>query len=60
PRSMMVGEKKSASSKEQAVPEYVLAPDGDNERNYLVRGTNNSGGTVDIVNALFFYDSEAA
>lgn len=57
---MMVGEKKSASSKEQSVPEYVLAPNGASARNYLVRATNNSGGTVDITNAIFFYDSEAA
>lgn len=57
--TMMVGEKKSASSKEQSVPEWILAPDGASERNYIFRLTNNSGGTVDIVNALFFYDSEA-
>ena len=58
--SLIVGEKKSASSKEQAVPEWILAPDGANARDYLMRATNNSGGVVDIVNALFFYDSEAA
>ncbi len=56
----IVGEKKSASSKEQAVPEWILAPDGNDARDYLMRATNNSGGTVDIVNAIFFYDSEAA
>ncbi len=56
----IVGEKKSAGSKEQAVPEWVLAPDGDNLRYYLMRATNNSGTTVDINNAIFFYDSEAA
>lgn len=58
--TFMVGEKKSASSKEQSVPEYVLAPNGVNKRDYLLRATNNSGGTVDLVNAIFFYDSEAA
>ena len=58
--TFMVGEKKSASSKEQSVPEYVLAPNGANARDYLLRATNNSGGTVDLVNAIFFYDSEAA
>lgn len=58
--NLIVGEKKSASSKEQAVPEWILAPDGASERNYLFRMVNNSGGTVDIVNAIFFYDSEAA
>ena len=58
--NLIVGEKKSASSKEQAVPEWILAPDGDNARDYLFRLTNNSGGTVDVVNSIFFYDSEAA
>ena len=58
--NLIVGEKKSASSKEQAVPEWILAPDGSNERNYLFRMVNNSGGTVDIVNAIFFYDTHAA
>lgn len=55
----MFGEKKSAGSKETAVPEWVLAPDGESERNYLMRLTNNSGGTIDFNHALFFYDSEA-
>lgn len=58
--NLIVGEKKSASSKEQAVPEWILAPNGASARNYLFRMTNNSGGTVDIVNSVFFYDSEAA
>lgn len=58
--SFIVGEKKSASSKEQAVPEWIMAPNGLNARDYLLRATNNSGGTVDIVNAIFFYDSEAS
>ena len=58
--TMMAGEKKSASSKEQAVPEWILAPDGVNARDYIIRATNNSGGTVDIVNALFFYDTGAS
>ena len=58
--TFMVGEKKSASSKEQSVPEYILAPDGANARDYLIRATNNTGGTVDLVNALFFYDSGAS
>lgn len=58
--TMIVGEKKSANSKEQSVPEYILAPDGANERNYLLRATNNGAGTVDITNAIFFYDSEAS
>lgn len=58
--AMIVGEKRSASSKEQAVPEYILAPDGTSARNYLIRATVNGGATVDITNAIFFYDSEAA
>lgn len=59
-QGFMVGEKKSASSKEQAVPEWIFTPDGDNARDYLLRTTNNSGGTLDLNNAIFFYDSEAA
>ncbi len=58
--TMMAGEKKSASSKEQSVPEYVLAPNGSSERLYLMRAINNSGGIINIVNALFFYDSLAS
>ena len=56
---MIVGEKRSASSKEQSVPEWIMAPDGENARYYTMRATNNSGTTVDIVNALFFYDTHA-
>ena len=55
----MFGEKKSAGSEETAVPEWVLAPDGASARDYLMRLTNNSGGTIDFNHALFFYDSEA-
>ncbi len=57
--AFITGEKKSASSKDQAVPEWIWAPDGNDLRYYLMRATNNSGGTVDIENALFFYDSKA-
>lgn len=57
--AFIVGEKKSAGSREQLVPEWILSPDGANARDYLLRATNNSGGTVDLVNAIFFYDSEA-
>lgn len=57
--NMIVGEKRSASSKEQSVPEWILAPDGENARYYLMRAPNNSGTTVDIVNAIFFYDTHA-
>ena len=56
----ITGEKRSTSSKEQAVPEWILAPDGTNARDYLMRATNNSGANVDINNAIFFYDSEAS
>lgn len=55
---LIAGEKKSASSKEQAVPEWILAPDGENARDYLLRATVN-GGATDIVNAIFFYDTGA-
>jgi hypothetical protein len=57
---MIVGEKRTASSKEQSVPEYILAPNGTSARDYLLRATVNGGATVDITNAIFFYDSEAA
>lgn len=56
----MFGEKKSAGSEETAVPEWIMAPDGASVRDYLMRLTNNSGGTIDFNHALFFYDSEAA
>ena len=56
---MIVGEKRSASSKEQSVPEWVMAPNGNDLRYYTMRAPNNSGTTVDIVNALFFYDSHS-
>jgi len=55
----MFGEKKSAGSKETSVPEWILAPNGANARDYLMRLTNNSGGTVDFNHAIFFYDSGA-
>ena len=57
--TLIVGEKKSASSKEQAVPEWILAPDDGNARNYLLRLSNNSGGNVDVVNSIFFYDTHS-
>ena len=56
----ITGEKRATSSKEQAVPEWILAPIGEAKRDYLLRATNNSGANVDINNAIFFYDSEAA
>jgi hypothetical protein len=56
---MIVGEKRSASSKEQAVPEWILAPNGVSARDYLFRVTNNTADTVDVNGALFFFDSEA-
>lgn len=55
----MFGEKKSAGSKETSVPEWILAPDGVNARDYLMRLTNNSGGAIDFNHDLFFYDSGA-
>ena len=58
-QTAMLGEKKSASSEDQAVPEWIMAPNGASARDYLMRVTNNSGGTADIIHALFFYDSEA-
>ena len=55
----LLGTKKGASSDESHVPEWILTPDGASERNYLFRLTNNSGGTVDIVDSIFFFDNEA-
>lgn len=58
-RVALFGEKKSTSSQDMAVPEWIMAPNGASARDYLLRATNNSGGTVDIVHNLFWYDSEA-
>lgn len=55
----MLGEKRSASSEESHVPEWIFTPDGENARDYLFRLTNNSGGTVDILDSIFFFDSGA-
>ena len=55
----LIGEKKSASNLDQAVPEWILAPNGILERKYIVRITNNSGGTVDVINGIFFYDTHS-
>lgn len=55
----LIGEKKSASNLDQAVPEWILAPDGASARDYAFRVTNNSGGTIDLVAGLFFYDTGA-
>lgn len=57
---MIVGEKRSASSKEQMVPEYILAPNGVSARDYTLRATVNGGATVDITTGVFFYDTGAA
>ena len=56
---VIFGEKRSANSEEAHVPEWILAPDGNNSRDYLFRMTNNSGAAADILHHLFFYDSEA-
>jgi hypothetical protein len=55
----LIGEKKSASNLDQAVPEWILAPDGASARDYAFRVTNNSGGTIDLIAGLFFYDTGA-
>lgn len=56
----MIGEKKSASNLDQAVPEWILAPDGASARDYAFKVTNNSGGTLDLIAGIFFYDTGAA
>lgn len=59
-RGAMFGEKKSTGTQDMAVPEWVLAPNGTNARDYLLRVTNNSGGTIDLIHNIFFFDSGAA
>ena len=58
-RGAMLGEKKSTGNQDMAVPEWVQAPNGASARDYLLRITNNSGGTVDIIHNVFFYDNMA-
>jgi hypothetical protein len=55
----MLGTNKSTSSKDTNVPEWILAPDGNDARDYLMRVVNNGAGTADVVPALFFYDTLA-
>ena len=54
--SLLTGQKQSGGTKGQLVPEFILTAGV----NYLIRFTNNSNGTVDVVNAVFFYDSGAS
>jgi hypothetical protein len=56
----LLGENKSTGTQDMSVDEFVMAPDGASARDYLIRTTNNGGGTVDILHNLFFYDSEAS
>ncbi|MCK5602182.1 hypothetical protein KAR91_09945 [Candidatus Pacearchaeota archaeon] len=56
----ILGENKGTGSDEINVPEWVLAPNGASARNYTMRVTNNSGGVLNYIASLFFYDSEAA
>jgi len=58
-QTAIIGENKGTGSDEVHLPEYICAPNGESERNYIMRVTNNSGGNLDYVPALFFYDSEA-
>lgn len=58
--TLITAARRTGGSQDQIVPEWVLAPDGTSARNYLLRLTNNSGGTISVTNAIFFYDSEAA
>jgi hypothetical protein len=55
----MFGEKKSTGTQDINVPEWILAPNGASARDYLIRVTNNSGGTIDVIHNVFFFDSEA-
>jgi hypothetical protein len=54
--ALIAGTKHSAGSLDQLLPEWILTAGV----NYLLRLTNNSNGTIDVVNAIFFYDSEAS
>jgi hypothetical protein len=56
----MLGENKATGTQDMAVPEFVMAPDGASARDYLIRTTNNGGGTADILHNLFWYDTGAA
>ncbi len=58
--SAMIGDNKGTASEDINVPEWVMAPDGASERNYVFRVTNNSGGVLNYIPALFFYDTGAA
>ena len=59
-QTLITSARREGGSIEQVIPEWVCAPDGANARDYLLRLINNSGGTITVVNAIFFYDSEAA
>ena len=59
-QALITSARRTGGSQDQIVPEWVLAPDGSNLRNYLLRLTNNSGGIISVTNAIFFYDTGAA
>ena len=59
-QTLITSARRTGGSQDQIVPEWVIAPDGANLRNYLLRLTNNSGGIITAVNAIFFYDTGAA
>ena len=55
-QGVITAARRSGGSGDQLVPEFVLTAN----TNYLLRLTNNSGGTIAAVNSVFFYDSGAA
>jgi hypothetical protein len=55
PCGLLAGQKNSAGSVDQLVPEYILKAG----TNYLLRYTNNNNSSVDVVTAIFFFDSGA-
>ena len=59
-QTLITSARRTGGSQDQIVPEWILAPNGESARNYLLRLTNNSGGTITAVNAIFFYDTGAA
>ena len=59
-QTLITSARRTGGSQDQIVPEWILAPNGASARNYLLRLTNNSGGAITAVNAIFFYDTGAA
>ena len=55
-QGIITAARRSGGSGDQLVPEFVCTAN----TNYLLRLINNSGGTIDALNSIFFYDSGAS